>query len=274
MPILLGLLFLLSFSLPVVFAVKAAGFFLRGDGDDSDGEDRFPDAQTISLPGTFLRVRPSTGLDPVADKDFLFVGWFKLKKLPEVGQKVVVFTKNDQDGKKQGGYSIAISRDADAFRPVVYWKDSRGNGGIYPFASMSILSRKWFMLALSFREKRFLGVHGALLDGVQKPKVKLLGGYEVEDGILPTNGGDLQIGAMNQNVFRGQIGPFGIFMKQGMSDQLPAILDNFIKSPEDTDRRFTSNEIVLWSPGSLEDRGPERRTIELVGVAKSPKRKG
>lgn len=246
------LVFSISFTIPFYATVKVGEsvFGISEYEIDSEKEDLFPYSFVVNSAGTTYRVRNAPGLEPVAGKDFLMISWIKLRKPLEVGDRAIFVGKYDPKTKTRPGYSIGLTRDADGTRPIVYWQDESGIGRWYTFSSVDITPRSWMMLALSFRKGRYLGVHAAENGTLQK--VQLLGGYELDGELNPTNDADLIIGSFGDSKFRGRIGPVGTVILKSLPSDLAGFVGELAKRPREIPSSVSLDDIGLWTNGSAD----------------------
>jgi hypothetical protein len=205
-----------------------------------------------------LRVQHQATLNPGDAGDFLFYIWFKLRKPLIDGERAVFVAKYDPSSKTRPGYSLALVGEPDGVRPHVYWQNEQQQGRWYPFASTQIHAREWYILALSFRDVRYLGVHLMSHQGGKKPE--LLGGYDIEPSVVPNNQADLLVGGFGASKFRGRIGPFGIIRREDMTEDLAAFVVQMAKAPGELPTQVEASEIVLRATPK-EDKGPSKISI-------------
>ena len=264
-------LFLVSFALPILILYFAG--FLSSDAPtpaSSNAAEIFPNAVTVSSLGQYLEVAPSDGLVPAAGKDFLLVGWFRLRKLPDSGEKIVILANFEEGARSRRGYALSLTREEDTFRPSVYWTDSEGTGGWHAFADIRIGVREWFMLALSFYDDTKLGLHSIRHRG-EFSEIKLLGGYVFEEPVIPESESLLRIGAFHDAKFTGKIGPIGIFSSADLSADLQPILESFRDSPTKLPSQLGSENLLLWSLDGESDLSSAKREVKFV---KGKRKKG
>jgi hypothetical protein len=143
---------------------------------------------------------------------------------------------------------------------MVYWRDEHGHGDWYSFAPLQMSQRSWMMVAVSFRESRYLGVHAADLS--PGAPVQLLGGYDLEDGGLPTNAADLVVGALGSSPFRGRIGPVGVISKAGLSNELVDLLQE-IRVARDCAPPAEAASVRLFISGAIDHSASKLRVMSL-----------
>lgn len=258
-------LFFISFSLPLVLTFKFGGSFGSSTAP-GDSDTFFPGYTAIQVPGQHLEVSHSDDLNPMRGSDFIVSAWFKLSRLPQVKEKILLLGKNDANDDPHAGFVLGLSRDSDTIRPIVYWGDSTHRKW-YSFSDISIAAQSWFMLALSFQDDKYLGLHIAM-PGESKTEVKLLGGYEVEDGVVPDSPGAFMIGSWGEGRFRGRIGPFGIFSKPGIGEGLKDVLKSLARRPLEVPDTLSAKHVKLWVPDGLEDRSGLKRSLQMIGARK------
>lgn len=266
----LVILFLISFSLPLIFTFRWRQPFATSAQSATDADSLFPNYIAVQSVGQRIEVAHANELNPVHGKDFIVSGWFKLARPLQIKEKVLLLGKDDSLAEPQSGYMIGLSRDTDTVRPIVYWGDAR-KGKWYSFADTSIAAQSWFMLALSFQDGKFLGLHIAIPSTEGKTELKLLGGYEVEDGVLPSSLGPFVLGAWGDGKFKGRIGPFGVFSKSAIGDDLKNILKSLARTPEELPAAFSSEDVMLWAPRGLQDQSSAKRVLQLLAT---PRKRG
>lgn len=262
-----GLVFLFSvaFAVPLVFALKVGGL-ITGEREYSEEESSdkiFPKAVNVNGGNIYTSVQDSVGLSPTNDKDFLIVIWFKPKKSMQNGDRMVLFSKFDANLRSQRGYALALSKEDDVILPEIYWRDEDGKGTWLRFSDLTLIPQEWTMLAISYREQKFLGLHSATIVENLKPEIKLLGGYEFEKPIQPKSTSPLVIGTISNGKFRGHIGALGVFAKADLSSYLNDILESAIQDPSGLPRQFSSDEVKLWTTDGKTDQSDQKNTLEF-----------
>lgn len=244
-----SLLFLVFFSIPVILAFKFSSWSTPAKVYiDDETEEIFPSSFIVAGPGSTLRVEDSKRLHVTASSDYLMFYWIKLRKPLEIGERAVFVGKYDPRSSTRPGYSIGLTRDIDGVRPIVYWQGVEGGGRWFTFSAAEVVPRNWYLLALSFRSGRYLGVHLAEY-GSNNP-VQLLGGYDLEREVLPDNDADLIVGAFADSRFRGRLGPFGQLAVDKLSDKLLPLLDDIRQEPRKIPGRLDGESIKLWYDGA------------------------
>jgi hypothetical protein len=182
----------------------------------------------------------------------LFV-WFKLKSSIDMEERSAFLGKYDQRGGEPEGYALALVGGADGVRPHVYWQNSSGRGRWFAFASTTIEPGKWYVMGVTFRAQRYLGVHIAPYGPEAKPEV--LGGYDLDGAIVPASKANLSIGAFKRSKFRGHVGPFGVFREIDIAKDTTRILKGIARNPSFDSEPVDVSQIALWADPSV-DRGP------------------
>src|SRR5438552_1892022 len=91
-------LFAFSVTLPVAVALKVGGFIWStniSSSEDLAKESVFPQAVSIADANNYLRVTSSPALEPLEGKDFLLTAWFKFRKFPALGERMMIIMKYD-----------------------------------------------------------------------------------------------------------------------------------------------------------------------------------
>ena len=216
------LLFLISFLLPVL--ILFAYLQWRGSGGaavtpttslSSDGkqpvDEIFPEAFPVVRAESLIEIPNSELLHPQENSDFMIVLAINLRRLPRAGSRMIVASKFSSYSPAKEGYAIAFSRFRSTIRPEVYWKNKSGKGKWYTFSEIAVTPGEWVTLAVTHYDNQFLGVHSSMLiDRERNIGIKLAGGYDFGEPIIPRNEEPLVIGAVERNKFRGKVGALGL----------------------------------------------------------------
>ena len=225
---------------------------------DHDGDEVFSDALVLKGASNAVRIADAPGLSPVADTDFIFFLWFKMREQLAKEERVYLMGKFDPESKERIGYGLALASGPDGIRPQVYWQPSSGTGKWYTFAAAPLRPQQWYLMTLSFRDHKYLGVHLVPLGPGGDPLV--LGGYGVDSPNLPASPADLVVGAFGQTTFKGRIGPFGVIQSKAFSDDIPAFLRLIAAEPLTLPEAIDPKEVALWA-SPRKDRGPQALKI-------------
>ncbi len=245
--------------LAAYFLFITVGSFLgpeRGSfsqGVAPEGDDVFTDALIVKGPSNAVRVSDAPGLTPSGADDFIFFVWFKLRDPLEKEERVYLMGKYAPDSRERLGYGLALVGGIDGVRPQVYWQGDAGPGNWHTFAAAKLKPQQWYLLAISFREKRFLGVHLATLGNESAPAV--LGGFSVEGTGVPKTDADLVVGTFGSNYFQGRIGPFGIIQSKHFSDDVSGFVRAMADDPTSLPSTARAEDVALWA-SPRKDRGP------------------
>lgn len=267
--LLLALIFTISFAIPLFCAVQVGGVWFDSDVSRSYAKEKtdrlFPNARVIGGPNTFLSVSHADDLQPIAGRDFLLTAWFKLRRLPALDERWIVLSKYDGESKVRNGYALALARDGDLVRPELYWRSAEGKGTWLRFSELDIDSKEWFMLAISFRQDSFLGMHAVTpaVDGREAAKVVLLGGYQLNEMAAGSNE-PLLVGSFNVGKFRGMIGPLGIFTPRDLSERLGEILNAAAAAPPAVPDELSLDEVRLWIADGQKDESGTPHSVRFV----------
>jgi hypothetical protein len=187
----------------------------------------------------------------------LFV-WFKLRSEIDPEERSTFLGKYDSKRDNPEGYALALIGSADGVRPHVYWQNAAGKGRWFAFASTHITPEKWYLMAVTFRAGRYLGVHIAPHDPESNPEV--LGGYDLDGELIPASAANLSIGAFKRSKFRGQVGPFGVFQNIDIAKDASTIVKRIAREPSFASEPVDEKQIALWA-SPIEDLGPLRLKI-------------
>jgi len=234
----------------VFFSFKSAQAPAATGVATTDGA--FADAVAITRSGTVLTVSHHPQLNP-ADSDFMLFVWFKLKSALDLKERSAFLGKYDAHEANPEGYALALVGGADGVRPHVYWQNRAGNGRWFAFASTKIEPGTWYVMGVTFRAQRYLGVHIAPYGPEASPEV--LGGYDLDGVIVPASTANLSIGQFKKSKFRGHVGPFGVFRDIDISKEAPRILKRIARDPSFDGEPVEESKIALWADPTV-DRGP------------------
>lgn len=244
-------------------AVVAVFLSLKRDGPSNvavvppakDGA--FADAVAVTRSGTVLSVAHHPLLNP-SQSDFMLFVWFKLRSEMDPEERSTFLGKYDPKRENPEGYALALIGGADGVRPHVYWQNGTGKGRWFAFASTHIIPERWYVMAVTFRAGRYLGVHIAPQGPEASPEV--LGGYDLDGEVIPASTASLSIGAFKRSQFRGQVGPFGVFQDIDISKDASSILKRIARDPSFASEPVEERQIALWA-SPVEDLGPLHLTI-------------
>lgn len=217
----------------------------------------FGDAVAITRSGPALSVAHHALLNPT-EKDFMLFAWFKLRTEIDPKERSAFLGKYDSRDDNPDGYALALVGGTDGVRPHVYWQNSSGKGRWFAFASTRIEPGQWYLMGVTFRAQRYLGVHIAQHGPDAKPEV--LGGYDLDGGIIPSSQAKLSIGAFKKSRFRGHIGPFGVFQDIDVTKDAARIMKKIARDPSFESEAVDASQIALWADPMV-DRGPLHLSI-------------
>ena len=212
----------------------------------------FADAVAVTRSGTALSVEHHAMLNPT-DSDFMLFVWFKLKSEIDPEERSAFLGKYDSRDSNPEGYALALIGGADGVRPHVYWQNSTGKGRWFAFASTRIKPGTWYVMGVTFRAQRYLGVHIAPYAPDANPEV--LGGYDLDGAVVPASQARLSVGAFKPSKFRGHIGPFGVLRDIDISKDASRIMKRIARSPSFSSEPAEVGQIALWAD-PVEDLGP------------------
>jgi hypothetical protein len=243
------------------FSFKSSQSTTGGSAPKVDGA--FSDAVAITRSGTVLTVAHHPLLNPT-ESDFMLFVWFKLKSSLDLQERSAFLGKYDSKEANPEGYALALVGGADGVRPHVYWQNSAGKGRWFAFASTRIEPGTWYVMGVTFRAQRYLGVHIAPYGPEASPEV--LGGYDLDGSIVPASSANLSIGQFRRSKFRGHVGPFGIFRDIDIAKEAPRILKRIARDPSFEAEPVEQSNVALWADPVV-DRGPLHLPITEDGEA-------
>jgi len=253
-------------------------YYLSGSGVRTsifqavDSESVFPEAFPLNSPVLFYTLPHHNALNPVSGKDFLITAWLSYRRLPADGERQILLSKFDGESDSRRGYAIALEGGTGYVRPLVYWRNPHSEGGWYEFADFTVSTEDWFLLAVSFREDRFLGVHKYTISKDHDSKVTLLGGYDLLEIGLPDNVSELKLGSDRTNM-RIDIGSLGIFSVKNLSEKLRRLLDEFALNPFAIPAVLRDDGTTLWITDGEADKSQYSHDLENSRT-KSRRRRG
>lgn len=208
----------------------------------------FPDAININKAQRFLKVESRAELLPSAKTDYFLLFWVNLRSLPAVGERLVLLSKYNGTPPKISGYAVAISRDSNAVRPVLFWGDGSTAGSRwYDFPEIAMSANQWTLFGLHLHKDKFVGMYTASVSNNNEPVVKFLGGHEIDlADALKIGTADIVFGAPSGRDFKGKIGPLAIINPLSIGgDRIASALGEYIKSPLDFSMLGSDSEIQI-----------------------------
>jgi len=235
--------------------------FSKPSGEDLVLADFLKHARKFPKKVGRLRVVNSSNLDPVKNENFLLIAWFLINNRPKEGERIVLLNKSDQKSKFASGYAVALEFHNNSFIPFVYWKDTLGQGRWYRFSEAQILPKVWFMLALSFKDDRDLGLHVASLHTLLEDKIQLLGGYSFKDNLFPHSDSDLFLGGKGKYAFHGFLGPVGVFSGKDLTFEYRKLYGKLFVKPDVFPKEF-KKAVKFWTIDGEKDLSSFQREIK------------
>jgi hypothetical protein len=226
----------------------------------------------ISLTSHFVRVRHAANLQPAADKDFLVSAWFRLRTLPREGERILLFRKFNGADPEPSGYGLALTRVNQVLRPAVYWQHRRGGKNWYLFSEVKLMPQSWFLVALSLRDQRFLGLHVATTYEGEKANVQLAGGYQIDPQQLPASASDLALGTFFTKGTTGSVGPIGIAAPSKLTGDVKGLVRDMARTPGQMPDSIQASDWVLWIEDQSGDQSAQQQKVVFHGLAKSARK--
>jgi hypothetical protein len=209
----------------------------------------------------YLKAAAGEAGNPSKGEDYGFFVWFKLRKLPAVGEALGLVGKFDAQLPGKPGYAVSLEGAPDGVRPRVYISAGDIPGRWYSFSSHPMNRRDWYLLAVKVIDDAFIVT--TLGRAFSKESPILLGGHRLSGGELPASKADLIVGAFGASRFRGQVGPFGILTGPESQEKLSSYLKAMQVQPRGIPSGIPSDAIRLWA-SPLEDQGPRKTVIVRV----------
>lgn len=265
--LLLVFLYLISFSIPFVFAFKFVGWGSVPTETSFNEDAIFGEVTALSGAGSFLSISGGGATTPAVGEDFVFSFWVRPSRLPQRSEKILLAGASEFSADSKDGFMIGLSRDDQKIRPIALWGDG-DQARWYSFSEVELYPQAWALFVLSFTESRFLGLHVASFSREGKPIITLLGGYEVPEGLVAKTGESLKIGAVGSGRFRGRVGPFGVFSAADLGDKLEDLVKELAANPLERPGSVSFSAVKLWAPSTRNDISGGGARIELVNPAR------
>lgn len=237
---------------------------------DKSGPEVFHESFRMRPRNLYYSVQDGGLLNPKEGEDSLLVVWFKLHRMPRLGRRTILVSKFDVDHPRRPGYAIALFRDANGIRPTIFWQASKQRGRWISFAEMEFLTQHWIMLALSFHENEYLGLHGAIILDQKRPEVQLLGGHQLRALTIPDAKSDFMVGALSDRQFRGQIGAVMVVQRKKLAEELLSIVADIVRAPTVLPAAISKQDLTFWSLDGATDLSKNKLAIvagDLVAAA-------
>jgi hypothetical protein len=195
-----------------------------------------------------VRLAESEDLNPRQGDDFLLFLWVRLARQPSKKARSIVVLKYDADSPERQGYGVALAQGQGGVRPEVYWKGEAREGGWYPFPEIELELRRWYLLAVSFRSGRLLGLHVVADSPAGAMRLQTLGGHKVPDLLPPRARSPIVVGrSLGRSSFRGDVGPVGIIVGSHLSEHLESIIDAVTHEPTRAPPLPSSLHLIGWN---------------------------
>ncbi len=276
--LLLIALFLIIFAVPVLLlGPLLSSRFLESEPYQEDifGGRLVGDPIEISDHGTFIKVNNAQDLAPPQNGDFLIVSWFNLRSLPSKEGRMFLLSHLNEGGPSKKGYGLALSRASrEWMRPEVYLSFDGKTGGWYRFSDIRFLPGQWLMFAMAYYEGKYLGAFVGTYDDRGKVNIQKAGGYELDITWKPYKRSALKVGALKGGLFRGQIGPVGVFNLTNLKESLNSILKDLMRDPIELPSQFNDENVLLWAPSGRNDLSPKAHEIVITEASLRAQKRG
>ena len=176
-----------------------------------------------------------------------------------------------EKSKTREGYGLASSlKKTVSFIPKYTGKVLKElEGGTYfPTCPLSQMSGRFWSSV--FARENILGLHGAVASNEAKPEIKLLGGYELDEGALPDTKQDLVVGATPQSNYEGRMGRIAVMSPESITDTLSKTLKAIAQYPSDIPSTISRNDVGLWIGDSHQDESKSPHKLLPVRVRLAP----
>jgi hypothetical protein len=153
--------------------------------------------------------------------------------------------KFDQAESNRPGYAVSLEGAPDGVRPRVYLSTGKEPGTWYSFASTLINRKEWYLLVVSLSQSTFVSSYIGRAGSSDQPD--LLGGHRIKGAKLPYSKADLVVGAYGSSRFRGQVGPFGVVAKEGLSKKIKDYIVAMQADPAKVPGALSKSAVLLWA---------------------------
>ena len=260
--------FICSFSLPILIIKVYSGLKNNVQVSESTSLPKkrafFEKSLNLTAGKKRLQIKSSNSLCPSKGEDFLLLSWLRLNDSLREGEQLVVLSKYERKQGTKAGYALALRKENDLIRPVVYWNNEQNEGRWHSFAELEGAEKSWIMYAISFTKGRYLGLHAIRVIDKDTREVELLGGYDLESEIFPHSMANLLIGSAARGEFRGKLGPIGVFSGENLGEDLEAVLNNLKEDPQELPSSLEDANILLWSKDLKKDQSKFAAEMKLV----------
>jgi len=232
----------------------------------------------VSIPTKYVsseqqELHSASPLHPQPGEDFLVWGWFRMLRLPPVGEKTLLLQRYDGLGVgPHPGYALALAREVDGIRPMVYWHgDEDDQGRWFSFAQVPLDAKEWFLISFTFHDpERVLELTISTSDGLRRA-----GAYDLEGQWLPVSEAPLVVGAVGDRDFRGKVGPFGVLSGSISPKQVRRIHLELSRDAESVPGFLEKEDIspFLWVGSEGLDRSQFQRKVVFSGKQKRKTKK-
>jgi hypothetical protein len=219
------------------------------------------DSLQVSRGGVYVKATMGEAGNPTKGEDYAVFVWFKLRKMPAIGETLGIIGKFDAREPGKPGYAVSLEGAPDGIRPRVYISAGDTPGRWYSFASHPMNRRDWYLLSVTLVDDTFIATSLARAFPEEPPI--LLGGHRIVGGQLPASKADLIVGAFGASRFRGQIGPFGILTGPESKDRFSSFFRAIQAKPSDIPSEIPARVVRLWA-SPFEDRGPHKAAIVRI----------
>ena len=123
-----------------------------------------------------------------------------------------------------------------------------------------IKNGEWYLLAVTVRAKRFLGVHIAPMG--KNSEAEVLGGYDLGGDVIPIGNAPLVVGVPGTSALSGLVGSFGVLRDIDVAKNASKILKRMARQPMSGPEIVDSASVILWA-NPVRDLGPLNLPIHV-----------
>lgn len=257
---LLTILFVASFAVPLIIGGRYLSYFSQKSAQSDEEDTVFPKRLVLQGHNAYLSIRHNAALNPKVGEDFIISAWYTLEDLPTEDRDVVLFSKVDNEARAKPGFSLSLTRRGSVIRPVVYWKDKEGAGGVYEFSDIRILPRVWTNFVLSLKDGTLLGLNSVMQTDDRRSRRVLLGGFRFATPVYASADSSLIFGEKGGDL-HGTIGPIGVFSAPHLLADFNRTFRKMSKDPLALTDIFDAQDVLLFSVDGTVDTSLFHHTI-------------
>lgn len=205
----------------------------------------------------FLQVGPSSVLAPKHGEDQVIFLFLHPRNLPRSGvpEDFLII-----GGPASGGLRLSLGFEQAQERvvPTLSLESRKGDPGTrYRFSKWSMLPRTWYLIVLALRSDSAIAMYGVEAVGNSGAAVSFLGAQTVPQWSRANISSQrLRVGVVPRSAFRGKIGPVGVLIGAGLSEDVLSFTSELAKSWSSLGDRSWKGHLRLLLKAGPQDLGP------------------